>query len=95
MYRVGDMRPPTLDEVIQDPDFLDDFMKGNPFLLKFMDSLKLYSVLDYIIKQPKYADSPERCFKLPLIVCEVFMTHNWVIVYNLFGIDDETLLKNY
>ena len=41
MYRVGDTRPPTLNEVMIDPDFLIELRNGNPLLLKFLDVEKM------------------------------------------------------
>ena len=36
-----------------------------------MDMEKMIQVADYVILEPKFSDSPERCFQLPFLACEV------------------------
>ena len=62
MYKIGDTRPPTLVEVMLDPEFLQEFRFGNQALFKFMNTEKMLQVADYVILEPKFSDSPERCF---------------------------------
>ena len=62
VYKVGDTRPPTLVEVMLDPEFLAEFRRGNKVLFNFMDMEKMLQVADYVILEPKFSDSPERCF---------------------------------
>ena len=45
-----------------DPEFLQEFRFGNQALLKFMNTEKMLQVADYVILEPKFSDSPERCF---------------------------------
>ena len=37
IYKVGDTRPPTLVEVMLDPEFLTEFRSGNMVLFNFMN----------------------------------------------------------
>jgi hypothetical protein len=49
VYKVGDTRPPTLIEVMLDPEFLVELRGGNELLFKFLDIEKLLQVVDYVI----------------------------------------------
>ena len=49
IYKVGDTRPPTLVEVMLDPEFLVEFRGGNECLFKFLDIEKMLQVADYVI----------------------------------------------
>ena len=62
VYKVGETRPPTLVEVMLDPEFLSEFRGNNEDLHAFMDMEKMLEVADYVIQEPKFSDSPERCF---------------------------------
>ena len=62
VYKVGDTRLPTLVEVMLDSEFLQEFRFGNKALFDFMDADKMLQVADYVILEPKFSDSPERCF---------------------------------
>ena len=62
VYKVGETRPPTLVEVMLDPEFLSEFRGNNEDLHTFMDMEKMLEVADYVIQEPKFSDSPERCF---------------------------------
>lgn len=74
LYKVGDTRPPTLTEVMLDSEFLLELRDGNQELLNFLDVDKMMQVADYVIQEPKFSDSPHRCFQLPYLACEVFTT---------------------
>ena len=62
LYKVGDTRSPTLIEVMLDSEFLQELRGGNPELLGFLDAEKLLALADYVIHEPKFSDSAERCF---------------------------------
>jgi len=62
LFKVGDTRPPTLVEVMLDPEFLQELHGGNVLLLEFLDVEKMLQVADFVIQEPKFQDSAERCF---------------------------------
>ena len=62
IYKVGDTRPPTLEEVMLDSEFLDELVGGNESLQKFLTLDKMLQLADYVIQEPKFSDSPQRCF---------------------------------
>lgn len=62
LYKVGDARPPTLNEVMLDPEFLQELKGGNQLLFEYLDVEKLLQLADYVICEPKFSDSAERCF---------------------------------
>jgi hypothetical protein len=33
-------------------------------------------MVDFVIKEPSFSDSPERYFKLPFLACEILTTDN-------------------
>ena len=46
---------------------------------------RLGQMIDYIIREPEFADSPSRCFKLPFVVTEAFCLDFDLIRNALFG----------
>ena len=42
-------------------------------------------MVDYIIVEPAFSDSPQRCFKLPFVATEALTTDNDVIQNAIFG----------
>ena len=48
-YKIGDIRPPTLEEVMKDSEYLDELKKGNELLLAFLTPQKLLEMADYVI----------------------------------------------
>ena len=85
IYKIGDTRPPTLKEVMLDPEFLSELRAENQVLLQYMSLEKMLQVADYVIMEPKFSDSPERCFQLPFLACEVFMSNIWPVTCCLFN----------
>lgn len=49
MFKVGDTRPPTLVEVMLDPEFLQELQGGNELLMEFLDVEKMLQVADLVI----------------------------------------------
>lgn len=49
IYKVGDTRPPTLEEVMMDTEFLDELRGGNESLTQFLTLEKMMQLADYII----------------------------------------------
>lgn len=84
-YKVGDTRPPTLTEVMLDAEFLLELRDGNQTLLNFLDVDKMLQIADYVIQEPKFSDSPHRCFQLPYLACEVFTTDCSAVTAVLFN----------
>ena len=58
VYKLGDKRPPTLNEVILDPEFIKELREGNVQILKFLDIQRLSDLADYVIEEPTFDDSP-------------------------------------
>jgi len=83
-YKAGEMRPPTLQEVILDPEFLDELRGGNEALYKFLDYDKMFKMVDYLILEPGFHDSPTRCFQIPFTACEVFCSDAQPVMDALF-----------
>ena len=46
---------------------------------------KMLQVADYVILEPKFSDSPERCFQLPFLACEVLTCDGWPVTATLFN----------
>lgn len=84
-YKIGDTRPPTLVEVMLDTEFLQEFRFGNKVLFNYMDQEKMLQMADYVILEPKFSDSPERCFQLPFLACEVLTCDVWPVAATLFN----------
>jgi hypothetical protein len=77
-------RPPTLREVMLDPDFLDELRGNNKELESYFDADKILLMADYLIVEPKPEDNPDRCFKLPFIACEFFTSEVNAVTRHLF-----------
>jgi serine/threonine-protein phosphatase 6 regulatory subunit 3 len=50
-------------------------------------------MVDYVIKEPCFNDSPSRCFKYPFLTCQIFTTENEFMISMLFGNDNFAILK--
>ena len=57
-----------------DPDFLQELRAGNQDLMKFLTEERMLQVADFVTLEPQFSDSPDRCFQLPYLACEVFTT---------------------
>lgn len=68
-----------------DEDFLRNYDQLNKTLLKYLTIDRLLQMSNYLIKEPDFEDSYERCYKLPFLACEVFTRDNWLIPMCLFG----------
>ena len=84
-YKVGDTRPPTLTEVMLNTEFLQELRDKNQLLLNFFDAEKMLEVADYVISEPKFSDSPHRCFQLPFLACEFLLSDVYPISAALFN----------
>jgi hypothetical protein len=49
-------------------------------------------MIDYIITEPGFADSPARCFKLPFVVTEALISDSDHIKRLIFNSDNTTVL---
>ena len=45
----------------------------------------MLQVADYVILEPKFSDSPERCFQLPFLACEILTCDEWPVTHSLFN----------
>ena len=45
-----------------DTEFLDELVGGNECLMQFLTLDKMLQLADYVIQEPKFSDSPKRCF---------------------------------
>ena len=86
-YKIGDVRPPTLEEVMLDSEYFDELKKSNELLMNYLTPQKLLEMTDLVTQDPLYVDSPERCFKLPILACET-------LTLNIKGISDIILGKS-
>ena len=50
-------------------------------------------MIDYIIIEPSFSDSPARCFKLPFVVTEALIADSEHIKNIIFGGDERILDK--
>lgn len=41
-------------------------------------------MIDFFIEEPGFDDSPERCYKLPFVACEIFTFENVAVKNALF-----------
>ena len=78
------IRPPTLVEVMLDPDFIEELRGGSVSLKEFLTFDKLLELCDFVIVQPGFNDNPSRCFKLPFIACEALTSEVFAITKHLF-----------
>ena len=63
-----------------------ELKKSNELLMKYLSPQKLLEMTDLVTQDPLYVDSPERCFKLPILACET-------LTLNIKGISDNILGK--
>lgn len=88
-------RGPTLEEVMLDPDFLLEMKQSNEALAEFFTRERVLEMCDFLIVEPVFTDSPERCFQLPQLACECFTSEQiTIIVHNLFDSEELMMGKN-
>jgi hypothetical protein len=73
-------RPPTLEEVMLDPDFLIEMKQTNEALQEYMTREKILEMCDYLTVEPGFNDSAQRCFQLPQLACECFTSDQITII---------------
>eukprot|EP00349_Pseudokeronopsis_sp_Brazil_P000546 CAMPEP_0202965368 /NCGR_PEP_ID=MMETSP1396-20130829/9365_1 /ASSEMBLY_ACC=CAM_ASM_000872 /TAXON_ID= /ORGANISM="Pseudokeronopsis sp., Strain Brazil" /LENGTH=86 /DNA_ID=CAMNT_0049688057 /DNA_START=114 /DNA_END=374 /DNA_ORIENTATION=+ len=61
---------PLLEEIMDDDDFIAEIVLKNELLLKFLDEERLLEMIDFLIIEPSFTDSPIRCYKLPFQACQ-------------------------
>lgn len=49
--------------------------------------------MQYVIEEPRFTDSPQRCFKLPFVATEAFISDCEVMRERLFGPESKVLHK--
>jgi hypothetical protein len=54
---------------------------------------RIEQMVDYIIEEPKFADSPIRCFKLPFVATEAFISDSDHIKQAVLGAESKVLPK--
>ena len=47
-YKIGDVRPPTLEEVMLDSEYLDELKNSNELLIKYLTPQKLLEMVDLV-----------------------------------------------
>ena len=61
----------TLEEVMLDSDYIAELRANNPILLQFLiDEDRTIQMVDYIIVEANFRDSPSRFFQLPFLACQ-------------------------
>ena len=68
-----------------DEEFLPNYEQLNKTLFSFLTIDKMVQMAAFLINEPDFEDSDERCFKLPYLACEVFTRDNWLIPTSLFN----------
>ena len=68
-----------------DEEFLKDYDQMNKTLFSYLTIDKMIQMANFLINEPDFEDSHERCFKLPYLACEVFTRDNWLIPTSLFN----------
>ena len=63
---------PTLFEVMEDDDFVAELRQSNEHLINYLTTERMYEMMRVVIEEPKFNDSPSRCFKLPFIATQAF-----------------------
>ena len=81
---VDGKRMPTLYEVINDDDFIPELRQKNELLIKFLDTEKMVELVNFVIQEPQFNDSPIRCFKLPYVATELLCIDNPHVISSLF-----------
>ena len=82
-------RPPTLEEVLGDPDFLAEAKLDNESLRAFFTRDKVLEMVDLVIKEPEFIDTPTRCYNLPFIACEAFINETMGMIAEHVLPDDD------
>ena len=59
--------------------------QGNEKLMTYLTTQQLMQMAELIIQEPKFSDSPARCFQLPFLACETFTTDVQVISDAVLG----------
>ena len=83
---------PNIYEVLNDDDFLAELRTNNELLIAFLTIENLEVVVEMVIKEPRFNDSPERCFRYPFVATEALCVDNEHIIKSLFEDPDCKLL---
>lgn len=86
-------KQPTLEEVMLDPDFIEELRGGNVELSSFITLEKLMKAVDYLIEEPNFQSNPERCYKLPFIACELFTSDVITVTRFLLNESEQVQVK--
>ena len=78
---------PTIEEVLDDDDFLAELKSNNDLLLKFLDRSMIVRMIKFITQEPTFYDKPSRCFSLPFVVCESLCSDISLIQKHVFEDD--------
>jgi hypothetical protein len=83
-------RPPTLAEVMVDPDFMTEVRLSSETIIQFMTRENILEMVNYLIDLPGFQSDYNRCFKLPFVACDFFICDQaqWMTEKHLFC-DDE------
>ena len=79
-------KKPKLQELLLNPDFLNELKAFNTKLLDFVSSTPslITEMIQLITLPPSYNDSEERKYKLPLLAIEMIETETTCILNNFF-----------
>ena len=83
---------PTLHEVMEDDDFIAELRQSNEHLLKYLTIERMQEMMKVVIEEPRFNDSPSRCFKLPFIATQAFCVDSNHMMSSLFEDPDKKLL---
>lgn len=77
------VKAPTLEEVITDPDFIDELRGGNIHIQEFLTMERMLKIVDFLVVEPDFNDNFHRCFRLPFIACEIFTSEVFAVTRHL------------
>lgn len=67
-----------------DPEFMKDLRANAEVLDRYLTREKMLEMVNYLIVEPGFEDDHSRCFSLPYIACEVFVSNTNPVLRALF-----------
>eukprot|EP00347_Sterkiella_histriomuscorum_P003094 403365611 len=83
---------PRLERVLEDDEFIPELRQKNELLQKYLTPERVEQMIDYLIIEPSFSDSPIRCFKLPFVVTEALIADNRCLTSIIFNNQDTKIL---
>ena len=67
-----DSKDKTIEEILNDEDFLSEVRIQNEVLFNYLDYEKVKEMIDILLTEPSLSNTNIKSFKIPFIICEVF-----------------------